>query len=152
MNWWDPILEWAEYNWGYLIILALVGWYFYNKQREKKKEKKGLDQNQVIPMEGDNGTFYASETTTAAEMPSSNLEYYQSQKAIAERWVAHLRQEGKRVALEEQRMDQEYRTRKANYQNKRKILGLKYTNYANQLQSYQRMIDTEQQLLENQKK
>jgi hypothetical protein len=81
-----------------------------------------------------------------------SLKYYTEQRDLAQQWLSHLTKQNQDLAKNEQSLDQEYRRKKTGYVNQRRILGLKYSTWENQLRMLNQMIQSQKQLEDEAKK
>jgi len=158
MTWWTELVDWSRYNYAYyvfaLMVLLIILLPKLRESWEMKKQKSAQGTSPVIASIGSDGQFYSPEINTpmGGIDAHNTLNYFGEQKELAAKWLAHLETEGKSLAKNEQILDIDYRNRKTSFMNKRKILGLKYSGWANQLQTINTMIETQKQLEEETRK
>ena len=122
------VMEWINANYGLIIfaaiILAMAGYSFYKKQKQKK-EMKLAEQSYPLSAVAEMDLF---EDVIAGDSLSS----FKKQKLVAEKNISQIKKEAKQVVVEEKKIDYEYRQKKLQFANEKKRLGLSYTNYMHQ--------------------
>ena len=138
------VMEWINANYGLIIfaaiILAMAGYSFYKKQKQKK-EMKLAEQSYPLSAVAEMDLF---EDVIAGDSLSS----FKKQKLVAEKNISQIKKEAKQVVVEEKKIDYEYRQKKLQFANEKKRLGLSYTNYMHQSRIIDEMMQNQLRMQE----
>ena len=138
------VMEWINANYGLIIfaaiILAMAGYSFYKKQKQKK-EMKLAEQSYPLSAVAEMDLF---EDVIAGDSLSS----FKKQKLVAEKNISQIKKEAKQVVAEEKKIDYEYRQKKLQFANEKKRLGLSYTNYMHQSRIIDEMMQNQLRMQE----
>lgn len=133
------ITEWINANYGLIIfsavVLAMIGYSFYKKQKQKK-EKKSTEQSYPLSAVVEMDLFEDVIT-------GDSLSSFKKQKLVAEKNISQIKKEALQVVAEEKKIDYEYRQKKLRFANEKKGLGLSYTNYMHQSRIIDEMIQNQ---------
>lgn len=134
---WDSAWQWLEVNYfpviaGVLVVLAIFsstikGWF------TKKKPEKQTTHTPPIPLTLDS-------QFPQMQMPTASVQEH-ADKAV--KWIAHLKKENEKVANQEVLLDESYRFRKVEYQNKRRIISLQHQSWLVQLNAFEQIIESQ---------
>ena len=159
----NKITEWASQNYGIVILIAVIILTLFHKQivslgakilASKRKEEKdtGLQFLTVEPNMQESLAGLEENNLFNDLQKRDTLSVFRQQKAVAEKCIRGVKEEGKQLLEEEKKAALEYQQKLNKFNIGRQQLGIKYNIWLNKLNTLNNMIIQQMHMEEELKK
>ncbi len=129
-----------------VVVILLLAWNSAVRYIKKSKAKN-LD---ILPQSGLDDALFSLEQESLFEdiQGKDALDSFQEQRAMAEKQINKIKEDGKKMVRDELNFINEYRQKKYQFDRDRKSLGMKYSVWVNQLRMIDEMIANQSRIRE----